>query len=80
MFQNEDTVYEVWVSVDKMIADAPLEAGINVLNGEETLASLTCEGPTLYGNGVFALSDAMAAAGYCWNLDRLQWSTTCPQP
>lgn len=79
-FQNKDTVYEVWVSVDRMTEDASLEAGIEVLKGEQALASLTCEPATIYGNGVFALSDAMADAGFCWNFDSFQWATSCPAP
>src|SRR5690606_26843141 len=42
-FRNDGHSYEAWHSVDRLTEDSALEAGVNVLRGEDLLASLTCE-------------------------------------
>lgn len=79
-FVNGETTYEVWISEDRNSDDHPMDAGVNVMKGDETLAALSCDTGSLTGNGVFALSDAMAAAGFCWNLDAQSWGKDCPAP
>lgn len=75
-FANGPYTYEVWLSVEKPRSeddDPPLMAGVNVVKGEQGVADLSCEPGTLDTDGVFAMSDAMAAAGYCWNFDAQHW-------
>lgn len=78
VFHNDATSYEIWISVDRNDDAHLMEAGVDVMKGEVTIASLTCDPASLTSNGVFALSDAMGAAGYCWNLDLQAWGTACP--
>lgn len=70
-FPNAGYRYEVWHSFDRLDEDSGLEAGVNVLQGEDVVAQLVCEGGEIAP--VFTLEDAMAAAGYCWDLDESGW-------
>lgn len=75
-FANGPYTYEVWLSVEKPQDegdDPPLTAGVNVVKGDAGVADLSCDEGTLRAGGVFAMSDAMAAAGYCWNFDAQHW-------
>lgn len=73
-FRNDGHVYEAWHSLDRLTEDAPLQAGVNVLRGEELLASLTCEsGPGTVIAPLFTIHDAMAEAGFCRDLSRHEW-------
>jgi hypothetical protein len=40
--------------------------------GEEIVAEQTCRTNEVAGD-VFGASDAMAQAGFCWNLDTQEW-------
>jgi hypothetical protein len=71
-FPNAGYVYEVWHSYDRLAENPVMEAGVNVVQGDATLAAFTCQpGGTIAP--AFALEDAMAAAGYCWNTDSFAW-------
>lgn len=76
-FANGGYVYEVWSSVDRN-PDAPNpQGGVNVLQGDALLAQRTCL-PGTVTTPAFFLEDAMAEAGFCWNLDTRAWSRgTC---
>lgn len=75
-FENEGVTYEVWSSFDKMDENAVLEGGINVMEGDETLATLTCDkGSVAYS--IEAISDLKAGIGQCWDFDARQWTTAC---
>ena len=71
-FPNAGHVYEVWASVDRLTENPVPEAGVNVLRGDDLLAQIECQPGTAPG-AVFVLEDAMAAAGWCWNLDARRW-------
>lgn len=54
------------------------EAGINVLQGDKTLAQLTCDQGSVRGDlaQVFELKQA---TGQCWNHERFAWQAgPCP--
>lgn len=73
-FRNDGHVYEAWHSVDRLTQDPTLEAGVNVLRGDDLLASLTCEsGPGTVIAPLFTIHDAMAEAGFCRDLTRHEW-------
>jgi hypothetical protein len=71
-FQNQGTTYEVWTSIDKMEKDAVLEGGVNVMQGDSTLASLTCN-PGSVSQSLDAISDLKAGIGQCWNPEARAW-------
>lgn len=77
VFVNEGFAYEVWTSQERNAEeDTPLEAGINVLNGEELVAELRCdEGtPSQALEGIWDLKESV---GLCWEFDSQSWKTTC---
>jgi hypothetical protein len=71
-FENEGVTYEVWSSFDKMDENAVLEGGINVMQGDKTLASLTCDKGSVE-RGLETISDLKAGIGQCWNYDSRTW-------
>ncbi|WP_287884675.1 MULTISPECIES: hypothetical protein [Paracoccus] len=73
-FRNDGHVYEAWHSVDRLDEDMPLEAGVTILRGEAFLAALSCKsGPATVIAPLFTIQDAMAAAGFCRDLNRHEW-------
>jgi hypothetical protein len=71
-FENEGVTYEVWTSFDKMDENAVLEGGINVMEGDETLATLTCnKGSVDYS--MEGISDLKAQIGQCWDMGSRSW-------
>jgi hypothetical protein len=73
LFPNNEHVYEVWNSVDRN-PDAPNPSGgVNVLKGEDMVAQLTCK-PGTVTTPAFALEDAMASQGFCWDFDARRWT------
>jgi hypothetical protein len=77
-FTNQGTTYEVWTSLDRMAENAGWEGGVNVLKGEEMLASLTCAPGSVRGD-LGDIFDAKTDAGQCWNFDSFAWQDTpCP--
>lgn len=63
-FENVGVRYTAWISVDRMTEGFPTKGGVIVAQGDQKLADLDCnEGTTEVG--VFAIADAMQAAGYC---------------
>lgn len=75
-FQNDGVTYEVWTSVDKMDENAILEGGINVLQGDSLVASLTCD-PGTASNSLDAIYGLKEGIGQCWDFDRRSWSNAC---
>lgn len=77
IFKNEGYAYEVWASVDRMVVDetgteAPVEAGVSVLQGEATVARLACA-PGTADTDPYRLSDAMYENGWCWEIADHLW-------
>lgn len=71
-FPNAGYVYEVWSSVDRNPDNANPQGGVNVMQGDTMLAQITCQ-PGTVTSPAFMLEDAMAAAGWCRNLDAQRW-------
>ena len=72
VFENDGVTYEVWSSFDKMDENAVMEGGVNVMQGTETLATLTCNKGSV-GRGLEGLSDLKAGIGQCWDYDSRTW-------
>ncbi|MDF2232296.1 hypothetical protein P2H44_06980 [Albimonas sp. CAU 1670] len=73
-FRNGAYVYEAWHALDRLTEDPALEGGVDVLKGETLVASLTCRpGPDATLAPIFALEDAMHAAGYCRDREANAW-------
>ncbi|MFO1203890.1 MAG: hypothetical protein U1E58_14765 [Tabrizicola sp.] len=75
-FENEGVTYEVWSSFDKMDENAVLEGGVNVLKGDKTLASLTCDKGSVE-RGLDFITDLKAGIGQCWSYDSQSWTGDC---
>ena len=73
-FQNEGVAYEVWTSFDRMDETAVLEGGVNVLKGEQTLATLTCDRGSVE-RGLDTISDLKSGIGQCWDFDSQSWGS-----
>ena len=75
-FENEGVTYEVWSSFDKMDESAVLEGGINVMEGDKTLATLTCNKGSV-GMALDTISELKAGIGQCWDFETRAWTTAC---
>ena len=76
-FPNGDYLYEAWHSVERNADNAAAMAGVNVLRGTDLVARLTCVGRP--DAQFFVLVDAMAAAGWCWDIATQRWGRgICP--
>jgi hypothetical protein len=71
-FQNEGVTYEVWSSFDRMDEAAVLEGGVNVIKGDKTLASLTCDKGSVV-RSLDTISELKAGIGQCWDFDSRTW-------
>ncbi|MBL9073106.1 hypothetical protein [Tabrizicola sp.] len=71
-FQNDGTTYEVWTSFDKMDENAILEGGVNVMQGDKTLATLTCDKGSVI-HSLDPILDLKARIGQCWAPDTQSW-------
>jgi len=79
-FLNAGYAYEAWLSVDRLSEEQALEGGVMVLAmpAEEVIAEVTCRPGEVAGD-LFGLEDAMAQAGYCWDLEVFAWRAGgCP--
>jgi hypothetical protein len=76
-FPNKGYTYEVWTSVERdPEATTGLEGGVNVLQGDNVVANLTCD-PGTASNSldvIFALKESI---GQCWDFDSQSWQTAC---
>ncbi|MFP5480451.1 MAG: hypothetical protein ACLGIE_12310 [Alphaproteobacteria bacterium] len=75
-FQNQGTTYEVWTSFDRLDEAAVLEGGVNVMQGDTLLASLTCDKGTTQ-TSLDAISDLKAGIGQCWDHAAAEWTRFC---
>ncbi|WP_299772668.1 hypothetical protein [uncultured Tateyamaria sp.] len=76
-FENVGTRYTAWISVDRMTEDFTTTGGVMVAQGEQKLADLDCKTGTAEV-GVFAIADAMQAAGYCVDRATGTYAQHCP--
>ena len=75
-FENEGVTYEVWSSFDRLDENAVIEGGVNAMQGDRTLATLTCDKGSVE-RGLDTISDLKAGIGQCWSLDTQSWTTGC---
>lgn len=75
-FRNEGYIYEVWTSIERdPEATEPRSGGVRVLQGDQTVADLTCDRGT--ATPMDTLYDLKAGIGQCWDMDTQAWTTTC---
>lgn len=71
-FENNGYSYSVWMGVDRMSQEHPIEASVEVLKGNKTVATVSCDAGSVTA-GFWALSDAKKALNLCWDLDQSVW-------
>lgn len=74
-FQNDGYSYEVWTSQERDDV-SPLEAGINVLKGDEMIANMRCV-PSTPSQALAGVWDLKESVGLCWDFGNQAWQTTC---
>ncbi len=79
-FHNNGITYEVWAALDQQMEEsAPepqVQGGVTVMEGDRTLASLTCSEGSVRSS-LDTVSVLKAAIGQCWDFDSLSWVTSC---
>lgn len=76
-FPNQGYTYEVWTSVTRdPESTAGLRGGVTVLQGETTVAQLTCD-PGTPSQSLDVIYDLKEAIGQCWDFDSRSWQTVC---
>lgn len=75
-FFNKDFSYVIWMSVDRNNPDAPPMGGVTVQKGGAEIAQVACDSVGIE-LGLFAISDAKAQMGQCWDGINETWGR-CP--
>lgn len=75
-FQNNGVTYEVWSAFDRLDENAVFEGGVNVVKGNKTLATLTCDKGSVEA-GLDRLTDLKAGIGQCWDYEARVWTRDC---
>ena len=76
-FPNKGYIYEVWTSVERdPEATNGLQGGVTVLEGETTVARLTCD-PATPSQSLDVIYDLKQSIGQCWDFENKSWQTTC---
>jgi hypothetical protein len=71
-FQNDGYTYEVWTSVERdPEATSPRSGGVRVMQGDASVAELTCDRGT--ATPMDGLNDLKAGIGQCWDMDSRAW-------
>ena len=70
--ENKGIAYEVWSSFDKLDENAVMEGGVNVMQGDETLATLSCDKGSV-GRGLETLGELKAGIGQCFDHETQTW-------
>lgn len=75
-FQNDGYTYEVWTSVERdPEASEPRSGGVRVMQGDTTVAELTCDrGTATSMDGLYDLKDGI---GQCWDMETQSWTNVC---
>jgi hypothetical protein len=75
-FRNDGYTYEVWTSIERdPKATEPRSGGVRVLQGDATVADLTCDKGTATPMDV--LYDLKDGIGQCWDMGAQAWANTC---
>lgn len=70
MFWNRGIAYEVWSSFDRIAEIMGVEGGVTVLDGQTTLATLTCD-PGSVSRELIIISDLKSDTGKGQDFDSL---------
>jgi hypothetical protein len=71
-FRKDGYTYEVWTSVERDPASIePRSGGVRVLQGQSTVAELTCDRGT--ATGMELLYDLKSAIRQCWDMESRIW-------
>lgn len=71
-FRNKGYTYEVWTSVERdPEATEPRSGGVRVLQGDQTVAELTCDRGT--ATPMDTLYDLKEGIGQCWDMESQTW-------
>jgi hypothetical protein len=71
-FQNDGYTYEVWTSVERdPEATEPRSGGVRVLQGDKTVAELSCDRGT--ATPMDTLYDLKDGIGQCWDIESQAW-------
>jgi hypothetical protein len=71
-FTNQGTTYDVWTAFDRLDENAVLEGGVNVLEGDTLLATLTCDRGSV-ATALDTVGILKAGIGQCWDHESLTW-------
>ncbi|MCP5075024.1 MAG: hypothetical protein GY947_17255, partial [Rhodobacteraceae bacterium] len=71
-FENAGYVYEVHLSLDRLVEGHPTTGGVNVFKNDAPIASVECD-PETAQLGLWAMDDAKAALGLCWAYESESW-------
>ena len=73
-FQNDGYTYEVWTNVERdPEATEPRAGGVRVLQGNATVAELTCDRGT--ATPMDGLYDLKSGIGQCWDGESQTWGS-----
>jgi hypothetical protein len=76
-FRNAGYTYEVWTSAERgPEATEGLTGGITVLQGDQTIAQLTCD-PGTPNQSLDVIYELKQSIGQCWDFDSRSWQTAC---
>jgi hypothetical protein len=76
-FRNEGYTYEVRTSAERgPDATDGLQGGVHVLQGDATVAEVTCD-PGTPSNSLDVIYDLKESIGQCWDFDTRRWQTAC---
>jgi len=71
-FYNAEYSYSIYMSMDRMSDEHPIDAGIVVAKAGKELARLECDKKNLK-LGLFEVSDTKKQFGQCWDMEREKW-------
>ncbi len=74
---NNGYSYEISYSFDRNDPNRPTEGGINVFQGVEQIATLTCDTDSISASDFYPLFQAREAAGLFYCIETGDWGTRC---
>ena len=74
---NNGYSYEISYSIDRNDPDRPTEGGINVFQGADQIATLTCDTGSIAASDFYPLFQAREAEGLFYCLETGEWGARC---
>ena len=75
-FANNDVTYRVWIAFDRLVENGASDGGVQVEQAGRVIAELQCQEDKAE-IGIFAIADAMAAAGFCVDPEQRVYTRSC---